>query len=365
MTFEEQIASLRENAQYADMAKLYYRAYKKSKNDIFAIQAGEAFLLAKQEENALRAYEELIGCGNEESYEKLLDFYFRIGAYTNASSAFPYLYATPSYSQLLGFGNRLFNVKAYKKAARWYEECFALPKEDLHYLKPIGCLSPDINDEMKKTLQKGDSFYRIGKYKSAIPYYLLYAKISDYAAFKLAECYFLLQEYDKAKGVYRELAQDINDGYAMFMLGECYCYDLSNKHAYEHAVYWYEYSLLNDCNYALYPLGVCYQFGYGVNTDLEKAISLFSKGATEGADRGACYCKLGNFAYEQAEYEKAKNYYLQGAAFQDARALLNLAIGYFNRKFGGIKRDQAICFLAKSAALGNNRAEALYEELKD
>ena len=65
----------------------------------------------------------------------------------------------------------------------------------------------------------------------------------------------------------------------------------------------------------------------------------------------------------QGEYEKAQEYYGKASVLNNARALLNTAIGYFNRD---LKMDKSMpaCLLAKSAALGNKRARALFYALK-
>jgi tetratricopeptide (TPR) repeat protein len=110
-------------------------------------------------------------------------------------------------------------------------------------------------------------------------------------------------------------------------------------------------------------LGIAYQFGYGVEKDLKRAEELFDKGTKYAIDRDNCYCKLGNFCYERGEYEKASEYYGKASALNNARALLNTAIGYFNRD---LKMDKSMvaCLLSKSAALGNQRAKELFYGLK-
>lgn len=47
----------------------------------------------------------------------------------------------------------------------------------------------------------------------------------------------------------------------------------------------------------------------------------------------------------------------------NARSLLNMAIGYFNRDMR-MEKSMAACLLAKSAALGNERAKELFYGLK-
>lgn len=149
----------------------------------------------------------------------------------------------------------------------------------------------------------------------------------------------------------------------MFMLGECYMHEMANEHTYEHAVYWYQYALDHGNTHPYYPLGIAYQFGYGVEMDLKRAEELFEEGTKHPIDRDNCYCKLGNLCYERKEYEKAKEYYGKASTLNNARALLNMAIGHFNKDIR-IDRGLAVCCLAKAAALGNARAKALYTNLK-
>ena len=96
-------------------------------------------------------------------------------------------------------------------------------------------------------------------------------------------------------------------------------HELSNEHAYEHAAYWYQYALDHGNTYVYYPLGLAYQFGYGVEQDLKHAEELFAQGAKYAIDRDNCYCKLGNFSYERGEYEKATEYYEKAAVMNNAR----------------------------------------------
>lgn len=206
--------------------------------------------------------------------------------------------------------------------------------------------------------------YGSRRYKAAAECYLACVKQSNYAMKKLAECYFLLKEYAKAKEVYRQLVQETDDGYLMFMLGECYVYEAANEYAYEHAAYWYQYALDHGNTYAYYPLGIAYQFGRGVEADRKSVEELFEAGTKYAIDRDNCYCKLGNLCYADGKYEKAKEYYEKASVLNNARSLLNLAIGYFNRDLRDLERKQAMCLLAKSAALGNARATELYNNLK-
>ena len=243
------------------------------------------------------------------------------GKFSEASRLFAYSLPNASYVQKMRFGDKMFKHGEYKEASYWYEECIGTPVVEEYYYF--------IDDE---------------KYDKA-------------------KKLFLKKEYRRAMREYRYFAQEHDDGYAMFMLGECYMHERANEYAYEHAVYWYKYALDHGSVYAYYPLGIAYQFGYGVEKDLRRAEELFEEGAKYAIDRDNCYCKLGNFYYERGEYEKAREYYEKASALNNARALLNMAIGYFNRD---LKMDKSMvaCLLAKASALGNQRARELFYGLK-
>lgn len=112
--------------------------------------------------------------------------------------------------------------------------------------------------------------------------------------------------------------------------------------AYKEALYWYE-----EC----------------IGAPIVEEYYYFIDDPKYAIDRDNCYCKIGNFCYERGEYEKASEYYGKASVLNNARALLNTAIGYSNRD---LKMDKSMvaCFLAKSAALGNERARELFYGLK-
>lgn len=286
------------------------------------------------------------------------------GKFAQASRVFAYTFPNASYVQKMQFADRMFRGKAYEEAARWYEECINTPiQEDYPYLTQTGEMEKDLPESVLVKIQSGDDLFRGKKFKAAAERYRAVATLSSYARIKLAECFFLMKNYATAKEIYRRQAQETDDGYLAFMLGECYTYEVANEYAYEHAVYWYQYAYERGCTYVYYPLGIAYQFGYGVEKDLNRAESLYKEGAKYPIDRGNCYCKLGNFCYERGEYEKAKAYYQKAADLNNAYALLNLAIGHLNRDLRTDKK-LFVCYLAKSAALGNERANELFQLLK-
>ena len=131
------------------------------------------------------------------------------------------------------------------------------------------------------------------------------------------------------------------------MLAECYNSEDVDVNTFEDALYWYEYAQEGGCELVYYHLGLCYQFGRGTEEDLEKAEKMFFEGTKHKIDEGDCYCKLGNLA-----------------KLNNARALLNIAIGYLNKEIRCFRFDEVKCFLAKSSALGSRRAYDLLKELE-
>ena len=286
------------------------------------------------------------------------------GKFAKASDVFAFSVPNSSYVQKMRFGDKMYRHKAYKEALYWYEECIGAPiEQEYYYLTETGCKETDLDEKILSKIAQGDKLFETGRYKQAAEFYFAVARESWYAMTKLAECFFLMKNYAMAKEWYHQQVQETDNGYIMFMLGECYMHEMSNEYAYEHAVYWYQYALDHGNTYVYYPLGLAYQFGHGVEQDLKRAEELFAEGTKYAIDRDNCYCKLGNFCYERGEYEKASEYYGKAAVMNNARSLLNMAIGYFNRDLR-MEKSMAACLLAKSAALGNERAKELFYGLK-
>ena len=286
------------------------------------------------------------------------------GRFAEASRLFAYSLSNASYVQKMQFGDKMYRYKAYKEATAWYEECIGAPlEEEYYYLTETGCKETQLNENTLAKIRQGDKAFQTCRYKTASELYFSVAFESTYAMTKLAECFFLMKNYAMAKEWYRRLVQETDDGYLMFMLGECYMHEIPNEYAYEHAVYWYEYALAFGDVYAYYRLGLAYQFGLGVEKDVKRAEELFEEGTKYAIDRDNCYCKLGNFCYERGEYERASEYYEKAAQLNNHRALLNIAIGYLNKDLK-IEKGKAMCLLAKSAALGNERATHLFYSLQ-
>lgn len=66
----------------------------------------------------------------------------------------------------------------------------------------------DLTKGELQALERVDGLYQRGKWRDASKAYASFAQNSRYAATKVAECFFLMQNYDKAKAWYRVLAQE-------------------------------------------------------------------------------------------------------------------------------------------------------------
>ena len=349
-----------------EAARQYERAFNKTDEDWLAVKAGELYHASGNTKRGRKVIDRVIGCGNPLIYERLITFYFDTGDFKGASDLFLEFFTNAVREKRMEFADRLLLAGAFGEAEEWYKSCI---ENTSYYSYPY--LSETGGEESEKygyfvrrALRKGDQYFRKESYKEALAQYAHAAKISDYAKKKQAECYFMLKDFEKAKNLYRELVQNTDDAYLKFMLAECYNSEDVDVNTFEDALYWYEYALEGGCELVYYHLGLCYQFGRGTEENLEKAEMMFQEGIKRKIDEGDCYCKLGNLAYMRGETERAADYYRQAAKLNNARALLNMAIGYLNKEIRCFRFDEAKCFLAKASALGNRRAFDLLKEIE-
>lgn len=66
----------------------------------------------------------------------------------------------------------------------------------------------------------------------------------------------------------------------------------------------------------------------------------------------------------RGDAEKAAEYYRKAAMLNNARALLNIAIGYLNKEIRCFCFSEVKCFLARASALGNRRAYDLLQDIE-
>ena len=365
----EKIASakkLEAEGRAAEAAVLYEQAFGETDEDWMAVKAGELYRAAGNAKKGRQVIDRVIGCGNPIIYDRLLRFYFDTGDYKGASDLFSELFTDAVREKRMAFADRLLRAGAFGEAEEWYKTCIeAVVSDPYPYLSATGdAQAEQYGYFVRRALRRGDRHFRRGAYREALAQYAHAAKVSDYAKKKQAECCFLLKDFERAKNLYRELVQKTDDAYFKFMLGECYNSEDVDVNTLEDALYWYEYALEGGCELVYYHLGLCYQFGRGTEEDLAKAEKMFDEGTKYKVDEGDCYCKLGNLAYMRGDTDKAAEHYRKAAKLNNARALLNIAIGYLNKEIRCFRFGEVKCFLAKAAALGSRRAYDLLKELE-
>ncbi len=365
----EEIAYAKEleaKGKFFEAAVQYEKAFDETDEDWLAVKAGELYRTAGNIPKGKKVIDRVIGCGNPIIYDRLIRFYFDTGDFKGASDLFLEFFTNAVREKRMAFADRLLRAGAFSEAEEWYKSCI---ENTSYYSYPY--LSKTGNEEteqygyfIKRALRKADAFFRREMYKEAQVQYAHAAKSSDYAKKKQAECCFMLRDFEKAKNLYRELVQKTDDAYLKFMLAECYNSEDVDVNTFEDALYWYEYALEGGCELVYYHLGLFYQFGRGTEEDLEKAERMFSEGTKHKIDGGDCYCKLGNLAFMRGNTNKAEEYYRAAAKLNNARALLNIAIGYLNKEIRCFRFDEIKCFLAKASALGSRKAYDLLNEIE-
>ncbi len=348
-----------------EMAALTYLEASKQTGEMWACgKAGDIYLSLGKIEKAKRAYDNIIDCGIYPLYDYLIDFYLKIEEFERASQLFEHCFPASTHSKKIAFADKLFNLNAFEEAEYWYLNSIGNVYDDKNpYLTKVGESKEKFGLIRIKKISKADDYFYQGNYKSAIISYSGSIKVSQYAKTKVAECYFMLKDYDRAKRLYRELVQETDDAYYMFMLAECYNSEDIDVNTLENAVYWYEYSLEMGSKYPYYHLGICYQFGRGTEANLDKAIQMFELGANEQIDRANCLCKLGNIFYNKGDIERATAYYKSATSLGNVRALLNVSIAFFDNEISIFSYEQIRCFLAKASALGSARALDMFNKI--
>ena len=362
----EEARRLEADGNPAAAAALYEEAFEHSEQDWLAVKAGELYRDAGDPERGRAVIDRVKGCGNPILHDRLIDFHLSLSDWAGASELFAELFPDAPLSKKVAFADRLQRAGAFEEAEAWFLSCVGPSSEEPSpYLSRTGDYGDAVyGSRVLRILRRGDEAFVRGHFREAFMQYGRVARRADYALKKQAECSFLLKDFEKAEELYRALVQKTDDPYYRFMLAECYNSEDIGPNTLENAVYWYEYALEGGCDLACYHLGLCCQFGRGTPEDPERAERLFEAGVRCRANAGDCLCKLGTLAYRRGEAEKALAFYRRAAGLNNARALLNLAIGCLNGEIEGFLPAEVRCFLARSAALGSRRALEVLEELK-
>ena len=128
------------------------------------------------------------------------------------------------------------------------------------------------------------------------------------------------QDYDTAMDWYQKAVEE-DDSRAMGLIGDLYQYGRGVEVDLEEALEWYKKGDLCGDGYCRNQIGVMYYYGKGVKQDLEKAFSFFEKGAYTDKKCANAYVNLG-FCYENG-YGTSKDVMSAGENFRLAAELGN------------------------------------------
>jgi len=129
---------------------------------------------------------------------------------------------------------------------------------------------------------------------------------------------------------------------------------------------WYRKAAEQDFAQAQNNLGTLYESGKGMPSDEKKAIYWFKRAAEQGyatAQRnlGVMYSS-GNGV--QQNHEAAFNWYLKAANQDNPSAQYNVGLSYFYGKGVSLDRQQAISWIRKAASNGNYEAEQALQQMQ-
>ena len=153
-----------------------------------------------------------------------------------------------------------------------------------------------------------------------------------------------------------QLLAEHGDANAQYTLGRFYCEDKDNK---IEAFKWFRKAANQDHDDALICLGCCFQRGYGISKDYNKALELYLRSASFNNYRAQA--SLGNCYYSgigvSVDYQKAFEWYEKAAKQGNSDAQYMLSQCYYYGK--GINKDynKAVEWCAKAATQGDSDAQ--------
>ncbi len=334
--------------------------YKRTDDPLCAAKVATVYEMKGEYGLAEGWYDRVLGSGlPQELYMQAARFFLKIKKYARATDIYHlFLYALPQEGKLQ-FADLLTEAGAYSYAKELYEQMTPAPPTKLSYVTPVGkYLDRELSPRAKRYIELGDRYFETGQIGRAEKQYFQATGESLYACIKTGECDFLQGNYERAKKHFRYVAQTTDHPHFMVMLGECYCKQ-ADAASYERAAYWFEYALKKGSAEAYYHLGLCAQFGLGVEKDEERAFALYQEGAKRDFDKGACLCKLGNYYYKKGEWKRALEYYEKSIATGEASAFVNIAVCAYNERVHFFKKEQLLCYLYRARALGDRYAAEL------
>ncbi len=336
-------------------------AYKRTGNVEIAAEIADIYAAHGRNDKAEFWYERTIGSGLPvRIYIQAANFYLTIKKFAKATDIYHlFLYNLPQEGKM-EFAHLLMGAGAYVYARELYEQMTPAPPICLPYITPVGkYMDGEVSPKAEKCIALGDKYFEEGKIDKAIKYYYQVTDESMYACIKMGECDFLQGHYERAKKYFRYVVQSTEHPHFMVMLGECYCNQPTDPDSYERAVYWFEYALEKHSAEAYYHLGMCFQFGLGVEKDEERAFELYQEGAKRNFDKGACLCKIGNYYYKKGDWRRALEYYEKSIETGEASAFVNIAVCAYNERVHFFTKEQLKCYLHRARAMGDRYATEL------
>ncbi len=332
--------------------------YRKTGDPKCAAKVAGMYELNGENEAAAAWYERILAVGlPKEIYMQAAKFFLKMKRYGRATDIYHlFLYNLPQ-SGKMEFAALLMEAGAYTYATELYEQMTPAPLANLSYITPVGkYMDTELTEKTRRRILLGDKYFEDGQLGKASKYYHQATDESLYACIKMGECDFMLGNYERAKKYFRYAAQTTDHPHFMVMLGECYCNQPDDPDSYERAVYWFEYALKKGSAEAYYHLGMCLQFGLGIEKDEEKAFEMYREGAKRNFDKGACLCKIGNYYYKKGDWRTALEYYEKSIATGEASAFVNIAVCAYNEKVHLFKKEQLLCYLHRARAMGDRYA---------
>jgi protein O-GlcNAc transferase len=160
---------------------------------------------------AIQAYQQTIVLDSTwiDAYNSLGNIFSEAGELEKAESIYRQAVAVKPdhFGSYLNLGNVLLEQEYIDEAIAAYEQALHLKPRNPDILYNLGVAFETKNDFAEATLNYGYAFYRQGKYQEAIDQYntFLESKIGDEFFYNaLAECYKLLNHYEKAIQIYEE-----------------------------------------------------------------------------------------------------------------------------------------------------------------
>ena len=234
--------------------------------------------------------------------------------------------------------------QSYEKALAWYQKVIDAEDMDGYWMQ-------------------GNVYREAEEYETAVKCYEIAAEKGEncrYAAiYELARAYRYgvgaEENFPLALDYYQRAASN-GVVEAMFDLGAMYAGGEGVAQDFDIANYWYEMAAFEgESAKAFGELGIAYYFGRGdKDVDYDKAREYFERALKEGEEE--YLYPLGRIYYDEEQYDKAMEYYLQAAANDNEyQSLAEDDIGDMYRNGNGVKRNlkKAIEWYKKGAEHDN------------